>query len=69
MEVYLSYIGIGLSSRVPSLGQMINNAQAGWMAYPWAFWSPVAVSAVITIILYVIGQNLADASDPRSHMK
>ena len=69
MEVFLSYIGIGLSSRVPSLGQMINNAQAGWMAYPWAFWSPVAVSAVITIILYVIGQNLADASDPRSHMK
>ena len=28
----------------------------------------VIVAAAITIILYVLGQNLADASDPRTHM-
>ena len=69
MEVFLTYIGIGLSAEVPSLGHMISDAQTSWMTYPWAFWGPVGISAVITIILYVVGQNLADASDPRSHMK
>ena len=68
-EVFLTYIGIGMSADVPSLGHMIGDAQDSWLTYPWAFWSPVAVSAIITIILYVLGQSLADASDPRSHMK
>jgi len=68
-EVYLTYLGIGMSAEVPSIGHMIGDAQTGWTNYPWAFWSPVLVSAVITIILYLVGQNLADASDPRSHMK
>lgn len=68
MEVFLSYIGIGLSADMPSLGKMIGQAQGGFVAYPWAFWAPVSIAALITIILYVIGQNLADASDPRTHM-
>ena len=68
MEVFLSYIGIGLSAEVPSLGKMIQEAQASFLIYPWEFWPPVAIAAAITIILYVLGQNLADASDPRTHM-
>lgn len=68
-EVYLTYLGIGMSAEIPSLGHMISDAQSSWILYPWAFWSPVAISSIITVILYVVGQNLADASDPRSHMK
>ena len=68
MEVFLSYIGIGLSADVPSLGRMIQEAQSAFKTYPWAFWPPVVISAAITIILYVLGQNLADATDPRTHM-
>ncbi|MCQ2087842.1 MAG: ABC transporter permease [Bacilli bacterium] len=67
-EVFLSYIGIGLSAETPSLGQMIERAQTGFISYPWAFWAPVTVASAITVILYVLGQNLADASDPRTHM-
>ena len=67
-EVYLTYIGIGLSGDQPSLGHMIGLGQTSWTVYPWPFWVPVAVSASLTIALYVVGQNLADASDPRSHM-
>ena len=67
-EVFLTYIGIGLSAEVPSLGHMIGNAQGTWTVNPWPFWVPVAVSAMLTIALYFVGQNLADASDPRSHM-
>ena len=68
MEVFLSYIGIGLSAEVPSLGRMISDAQTAFLTFPWSFWSPVAVASAITVILYVLGQNLADASDPRTHM-
>ena len=53
----------------PSLGRMIQQAQTAFLIYPWAFWPPVAISSAITIILYVLGQNLADASDPRTHMQ
>ena len=68
MEVFLSYIGIGLSADVPSLGRMIQEAQNAFLTFPWAFWPPVAIAAAITIILYVRGQHLADATDPRTHM-
>ncbi len=67
-EVFLSYIGVGLSAEVPSLGRMIQEGQSAFLVYPWEFWPPVAIAAAITIILYVLGQNLADASDPRTHM-
>ena len=69
MEVFLTYIGIGLDSRTPSIGHMIGLGQSAWTTKPWGFWVPVAVTAFLTIALYVVGQNLADASDPRSHMK
>ena len=68
MEVFLSYIGIGLSAAVPSLGRMIQQEQSSFLVFPWEFWPPVIVASLITIILYVLGQNLADASDPRTHM-
>lgn len=67
-EVFLSYIGLGMSER--SLGRMIFEAQSAMVTPGWEFefWSPVAISAVITVVLYVVGQNLGDASDPRTHM-
>ena len=68
MEVFLSYIGVGLSATIPSLGRMIQQAQTAFLTYPWEFWPPVFIASAITIILYVLGQNLADASDPRTHM-
>ncbi len=67
-EVFLAYIGMGINEM--SLGKMIEFAQdamstPGW---EWEFWSPVVVAAIITVVLYVVGQNLGDASDPRTHM-
>ncbi len=67
-EVFLSYIGLGL--REMSLGRLIESAQSAMLTPGWEleFWSPVAVSSVITVVLYVVGQNLGDASDPRTHI-
>ena len=36
--------------------------------YPHLFWIPVSVLAIISISLYIVGQKLADAADPRTHM-
>lgn len=67
-EVFLSYIGMGLSDM--SLGKLIFAAESAMVTPGWQFefWSPVVISAIITVVLYVVGQNLGDASDPRTHM-
>ncbi|MGM9970008.1 MAG: ABC transporter permease [Anaeroplasma sp.] len=67
-EVFLSFIGIGLSAKESSLGRMISEANGAFTVYPWRFWAPVFVASFITIVLYIVGQNLGDASDPRTHM-
>lgn len=66
-EVFLSYLQIGLGSE-NSLGKLINDNQQYMDSHPHLFWIPVIVSSVITVSLYIIGQNLADASDPKTHM-
>ena len=67
-EVFLSYIGMGLSEM--SLGKLIYSAEVAMVTPGWQFefWSPVAIASIITVVLYVVGQNLGDASDPRTHM-
>ena len=67
-EVFLSYIGMGLKDM--SLGKLIQSAQSAMVTPGWEieFWSPVAVASIIAVELYIVGQNLGDASDPRTHM-
>ena len=67
-EVFLSYMGLGLSSEYASLGKIISTYTSFMKGYPHLFWIPVGVLAVISISLYIVGQALADASDPRTHM-
>ncbi len=67
-EAFLSYIGLGISET--TLGKIINTAQGaltvpGW---EWEFWSPVMLSAFISVVLFLVGQGLGDAADPRTHM-
>ncbi len=67
-EVFLSYMDLGLDERVPSLGRLISKYTSFMSAYPHMFWIPVAVLATVTVSLYLVGQFLADASDPKTHM-
>ncbi len=66
-EVFMSYIGIGITDM--SLGRLIQDAVSS-ISVPGQgiqFWSPTAVAAIIAVVLYVVGQNLGDASDPKTH--
>ena len=67
-EVFLSYIGVGIDNRTPSLGRLIQNMSVYMDNKPHVFWIPVIVASVVTVTLYVIGQSLADSSDPKTHM-
>ena len=67
-EVFLSYLGLGLGTTNASLGQSISLYTSYMRGYPHLFWIPVGVLAIISISLYIVGQKLADAADPRTHM-
>lgn len=67
-EVFLSYMGLGLGSQYASLGKIISTYTSFMNGYPHLFWIPVGVLAIISISLYIVGQRLADAADPRTHM-
>lgn len=67
-EVFLAFIGMGLQDQ--SLGKLIYSAESSMLTPGWQFefWSPVVIASIITVVLYVVGQNLGDASDPRTHL-
>lgn len=67
-EAFLSYIGLQMSDM--SLGKIIERASSSMFTpgRELQFWAPVAIASIITVVLYVVGQNLGDASDPRTHM-
>lgn len=67
LEVFLAWLGIGVGESTPSLGKTISTNRIYMTSTPYLFWIPVAVSAIITVSLYVAGQTLADAADPRTH--
>lgn len=66
-EVFLSYMGLGLGVQYASLGRTISQYTPYMSSYPHLFWIPVLILALISISLYIVGQKLADAADPRTH--
>ncbi|MCR5228978.1 MAG: ABC transporter permease [Solobacterium sp.] len=67
-EVALSFMGVGLSQDKASLGRMVQTYAAYMTTASYLFWIPVVTSAILSVSLYIVGQALADASDPRTHM-
>lgn len=70
-EVFVTYIGIGLPTDIPSLGNLIQQGRL-LMSVPnlrYQLLFPVAVLAVITISLYIVGNAFADAADPKNHLR
>ena len=66
-EVFLSYLGLGLGATYASLGRSISQYTSYIDGHPNLFWIPIFVLAIISISLYIVGQKLADATDPRNH--
>lgn len=69
-EVFLTYIGLGLPTATPSLGNLVDAGRVLMMQkdlrYQLIF--PAAVIAFITIAFYIIGNAFSDAADPKNHV-
>lgn len=69
-EVFITYIGLGLSVEIPSLGNLINDGrkvmmQAG-LRYQLLY--PTLILSFVTISFYLIGNAFSDAADPKNHV-
>ena len=66
-EAFLSFFGLGLPVTVPSLGRLISDYSQNVTTTAYLFWIPLTTLILVSLSLFVVGQNLADASDPRTH--
>jgi peptide/nickel transport system permease protein len=64
-ESALSYLGLGIIPPTPSWGNMLSNASAYFNRAPWLVFSPGAMIFLTVLCLYLIGDGLRDALDPR----
>lgn len=67
-EVFLSFVGVGLGQQYASLGKVVEETAKHMQSATYLFAIPVFVTALIAVSLYIVGQTLGDASDPRTHM-
>ena len=65
VESALSYLGLGIHPPTPSWGNMLSNAASNLSRGPWMVWGPGAAIFVTVLSLYLIGDGLRDALDPR----
>ena len=67
VEAFLSYFGIGLPVTTPSLGRLLSKYAQNVTTNAYLFWIPLTALILVSLSLFIVGQNLSDASDPRTH--
>lgn len=65
MESFLSFIGLGVSAPMASLGSLVNDALDGFQSYPYRLLIPAFMIALIILSMNQFGDGLRDALDPR----
>ena len=64
-ESFLSFIGLGVQSPMPSLGSLANAARGALDSYPHKLVFPAAVICLIVLCFNLIADGVRDALDPR----
>jgi oligopeptide transport system permease protein len=64
-ESFLSFIGIGVSAPMPSLGSMASSAIGGLTSYPHRLLAPAIMISLIILSFNLLGDGLRDAFDPK----
>jgi len=65
VESSLSYLGFGVQPPEPSWGNMLRGATDFLSRGPWLIYPPGVAIAITVLCLYLIGDGLRDALDPR----
>lgn len=64
-EASLSFLGMGLSGDVISLGVLISEGKTKMDFYPWQLLFPALVLCLVVLAFNMLGDGLRDALDPR----
>ena len=64
-EAFLSYLGIGVSAPMASLGSLTSEALNGITSYPYRVVSPAILISLIILSFNLFGDGLRDALDPK----
>lgn len=65
LESFLSYLGVGVSAPLPSLGSMATDALSGMYTYTYRLLVPSIVLSVMILAFNLFGDGLRDALDPK----
>lgn len=65
VESALSFLGLGINPPTPSWGNMLTNAAAYLSRGPWLVYGPGIMIFLTVLCLYLVGDGLRDALDPR----
>lgn len=64
-EAFLSFIGLGISAPMASLGMLASDAISGLRSFPYQLFFPACVICIIMLAFNFLGDGLRDALDPR----
>ena len=64
-ESFLSFVGLGVSAPMPSLGSLSADAIGGLASYPYRLLAPAIMISVIILSFNLFGDGLRDAFDPK----
>lgn len=65
LESFLSFLGLGVSAPLASLGSLASDGLGGIYSYPFRLVIPAVVLSVMILSLNLFGDGLRDALDPR----
>lgn len=65
LESFLSFLGLGVSAPMASLGSLCSDALETITIYPYRLVFPAVILTIIVLSLNLVGDGLRDALDPR----
>lgn len=65
LEAFLSFIGLGPSAPMASLGSLASDALSALQSYPYLLFFPAAIISITILAFNQFGDGLRDALDPR----
>ncbi|MCF0133053.1 MAG: ABC transporter permease [Blautia sp.] len=65
LESFLSFVGVGVSAPLTSLGSMCSEALSGLSTFPYRLFIPAFILSILILSLNLFGDGLRDALDPR----
>lgn len=64
-ESFLSFLGLGVSAPMPSLGSLAANAIGGITSYSYRLLAPAIMISIVILAFNLFGDGLRDAFDPK----